>query len=358
MERHVLEVYTDYLISQQKYATATGLSALLEGSLSHDKITRLLSQEDYGSKELWSYVKPLVRSQETLDMGVLSFDDTIEEKPYTDENELVCWHFCHTHNRNVKGINLLTALVSYGEVSIPVGYELVKKNRAYCDIKTRQEKRMSCVTKNEQFRGLFKQCVENKLKFAYTLADSWFACVENMKYIHEAGRYFIFALKSNRLVALTPEAKQSAQYENISSLAFKEGESLVCYLKDYKYPVSICKKVFTNEDGSQGILYLVTNDLTLSAERMVEIYQKRWKIEVYHKSIKQNASLAKSPTRTVRTQSNHVFCSLIGYCKLEALKIKTHLNHFAIRHKLLLKANLVSMQELKSMQQSAGLIMA
>ena len=35
----ILDLYTDYLISQNKYATSTGLSSLLEGSISHDKIT-------------------------------------------------------------------------------------------------------------------------------------------------------------------------------------------------------------------------------------------------------------------------------------------------------------------------------
>jgi len=39
-------------------------------------------------------------------------------------------------------------------------------------------------------------------------------------------------------------------------------------------------------------------------------YKKRWKVEVFHKSLKSNASLAKSPTRTLRTQSNHVFMAI------------------------------------------------
>ncbi|KTD25796.1 transposase, partial [Legionella israelensis] len=80
-----------------------------------------------------------------------------------------------------------------------------------------------------------------------------------------------------------------------------------------------------------------------------EVYQKRWRIEEYHKSIKQNASLNKSPTRTVKTQSNHIFAAIIAYCKLEMMKIKTKLNHFAIKYKLILRANQIAMQELKNM---------
>ena len=38
----MLDIYTDYLICQNKYETATGLSELLEGDITHDKITRFL----------------------------------------------------------------------------------------------------------------------------------------------------------------------------------------------------------------------------------------------------------------------------------------------------------------------------
>ena len=35
MNKDLLDIYTDYLICQNKYATATGLSSLLDGLISH-----------------------------------------------------------------------------------------------------------------------------------------------------------------------------------------------------------------------------------------------------------------------------------------------------------------------------------
>ena len=64
---------------------------------------------------------------------------------------------------------------------------------------------------------------------------------------------------------------------------------------------------------------------------------------------KQNASLEKSPTKKVKTQCNHVYAAMIAYCKLEMLKFKTGLNHFAIKYKLIVRANQIAMQELKNM---------
>ena len=58
MDKKLLDIYSDYLISQNCYATATGLAELLDGQISHDKITRFLNNKAASSKELWEYVKP------------------------------------------------------------------------------------------------------------------------------------------------------------------------------------------------------------------------------------------------------------------------------------------------------------
>ncbi|MBC7920462.1 MAG: transposase, partial [Ferruginibacter sp.] len=48
---------------------------------------------------------------------------------------------------------------------------------------------------------------------------------------------------------------------------------------------------------------------------MTTIYQRRWKVEEYHKSLKQNASMGSSPTKTPDTQANHFFASMLAYIK-------------------------------------------
>ena len=47
MDNHLLELYSDYLLSSFGATTATGLSALVEGAISHDQVTRFLSAADY-----------------------------------------------------------------------------------------------------------------------------------------------------------------------------------------------------------------------------------------------------------------------------------------------------------------------
>jgi len=351
MKQDLLDLYTDYLICQNKYATATGLSDMLSHEISHDKVTRFLNGNSFTSRELWLYIKDIVRTHETETGGVLILDDTIEEKPYTDENDLVCWHHCHTKNRHIKGINILSCLVRYENITLPVGYEAVRKDVQFSDIKTKKFNRTASISKNEHFRNLVEQCHKNQVKFDHILADNWFGAKENLNYIHhDLHRFFIIGLKSNRLVALSESDKKKKVFQRVSELELKENQGLQVWLKGNSFPVMLVKKVFKNEDGTTGILYLVSNDLARDATQLYQIYQKRWEIEVYHKSIKQNASLAKSPTKRMISQANHLFASIIAFCKLEMLKFKTATNHFAIKCKLLITANQAAMKMLAELQ--------
>lgn len=347
MNREYLELYTDYLISTFGYATATGLSRMVDGQISHDQITRFLSGEEHTSKELWLQVKTTVRKVERAD-GVLIFDDTIQEKPYTDENEVICWHYDHTKGRAVRGFNLLNCLYHVDDISIPVAFEIIKKPVEYSDLKTHRRKRASLVTKNELLRGMLQVCVRNNLLFHFVLFDIWFSSKENMSYVKETlKKDFICALKANRLVALSEEDSQAKRFIQIEDLPWSEEKMFMGWLKEVPFPVRIVRQVFTNKDGSTGILYLACSDTTVKQEAILSIYQKRWSVEVFHKSLKQNATLGKAPVRRVITQNNHVFAALYATFKLECLKMKRHLSHFTLRAHLYLKAIRVAFDELQ-----------
>jgi hypothetical protein len=347
MNKEHLELYTDYLLSTFGKTTATGLSALVDGQVSHDQVTRFLADKEYTSKELWQEVKPTVRKVERED-AVLIFDDTIQEKPYTDENEVMCWHYDHSKGRAVQGFNLLNCVYHVEDISIPVAFELIRKPLEYCDLKTRKRKRASLVTKNELMRSMLDVCLKNKLEFRFVLFDIWFSSKENMCYIKETlEKDFICALKANRLVAVSAEDYQNNRFISIEDLPWQEETLFTVWLKDVPFPVLIVRQVFVNKDGSTGILYLACSDTTVKREFILTTYQKRWPIEVFHKSLKQNAALGKAPVRRITTQNNHVFAALYAFFKLECLKIKRHLNHFSLRAHLFLKATRVAFDELQ-----------
>lgn len=334
----LLDLYSDYLISAFGQTTARGLAALLKDEISHDQVQRSLADEEPTSADLWRTAKPHVRKIESAE-GVMIVDDSIAEKPYPDENDIICWHYDHSQQRTVKGINFVTCLYHDHGVSLPVGFELVRKTERYIDPKDGKEKRRSNKTKNEMYRDLLYQAVRNQIPFKYALNDIWFASAENMNFIKlTLEKEFIMPLKGNRKVAMSAEAKQEGRYQRVDTLELEPMKPVTVYLEGVIFALLLIKQVFTNEDGSTGIQYLVTNDTTLEGSRIATLYQKRWNVEPYHKSLKQNASLEKSPTQTVTTQTHYFFAALCGYIKLELFKGDTKLNHFALKSKLYLHA--------------------
>ena len=334
----MLDIYSDYLLASFSYTTATGLSRLTEGEISHDQVTRFLSSEMKTGKDLWLRVKPFQRQIQSAD-GVLIIDDSIEEKPYTDENDIICWHFDHSKDRSVKGINFVSCLYQNRGVSLPINFRLVEKTEKYIDPKTQKQKRRSRVTKNELAREMIRQVVKNQVQFAFILFDVWFASKENLQFIkQEQKREFICPLKVNRYAALSLQDKLAGRWTRVDTLLIEEHQTREIYLEGLDFPCLLTKQVFTNEDGSNGVLYLISSDTTVSSDQIKTIYQRRWNVECYHKSLKQNVSLSKSPTQTEITQTNHFFAALCGYIKLEMLKVQTRTNHFALKTKLYVNA--------------------
>ena len=121
----------------------------------------------------------------------------------------------------------------------------------------------------------FRMCFPNELS------------KDNMNCIkHDIKKDFIMALKTNRLAALSLEDKIKGRFVRIDSLEKKSNTVKQVYLKGIAFPLTLTKQVFTNNDGSIGVLYLISNDINLTYDQITTIYQKRWKVEEIHKLIR------------------------------------------------------------------------
>lgn len=354
MNKFILDTYSDFLILNDGPAAATRFSEASNNLISHDKFTRFLNGGDYGGKELWHLSKTLIRSAESNDTCYFVLDDSIEEKPYTKESEVVCWHYSHAKGRCVKGIEILTALLVYKDAVIPFSYEVIKKPIKYCDLETRKEKRMSTVSKNELARGLIQKAVDAGIQFELILADNWFCCGETLSFIENLNKKFIFGIKSNRNIYDSFDDRENNIKTKLSQVDLEEGDIIPVCLNVLEFQVRIMKKVFTNENGTQGTLYLVTNEASLNANDIYSTYQERWKIEVYHKSLKNNVSLAKSPTKVKRSQLNHIFASLYAFVLLESIKLKNKKNHFQMKREIHIYSLKMASEKLKELRNEAA----
>ena len=153
-------------------------------------------------------------------------------------------------------------------------------------------------------------------------------------------------------MALGGPGEQDARSTAVSGLDLEPDRLYEAHLEGVPFALRLLRQVFTNGDGSRGERYLVTSDATLTSEGLSATYQRRWRVEEYHKSLKQNAQLARSPTRRERTQTNHLFCSLLAFVKLERLKLTTSRNHFALKAKLYTQALRSAFDELQQLKRT------
>ena len=237
------------------------------------------------------------------DDGVLIF---FQEKPYTDENDLICWHYDHSQNRTVKGINLLNCVYHASDVSLPVTYELQTGPLYRCEDPSRQAQ--------EPGHDLAGHVV------CLQASDKISLCIG--------------VLCKGKLAVYSQQLSTSLSQYNRTVLSYEDKRDRFARIdaqnltedfmdKRIRFSCLLIRQVFTNKDESTGEMFLACSDLTCDGETIETIYQKRWKVETFHKTLKY-AALSKSPTRRVRTQSNHCFMAIYA-AALEGLRVKHQL---------------------------------
>ena len=147
----------------------------------------------------------------------------------------------------------------------------------------RNQTHFSCLTFAHICANPLHQAVRNRIVFRYVLNDVWFASAENMRFIKlTVEKEFVMPLKSNRKIALSVADKKQGRYVQLGTLDLKPHTVREIYLEGVEFPLLLVKQVFVNEDGSTGVLYLVTSDTSLTWNDITTIYRKRWNVEPYH----------------------------------------------------------------------------
>lgn len=366
----LMDLYSDYLLSSPAIVSALVLVKVLNDTYSHDSITRMLAQPELGQQQFWKQVKKVVRQVES-DSGVLSVDDSIEEKPHSSENALISWHYDHSQGRNVKGINIVTFtyvrdLEASPRLKLPLAWELVNKDKVVEKTENKDGKfitrqiRQASVSKMQLVKDRLSILIQqNQVKCKYIVFDTWYSSADLMKHIVlTLKKHFVCALKDNRLISFhTSEAsqklngEQSATWVRVAQADLEQGKVYQVRVKEIPFTLHLVKKVYHNLDGSTGVQYLLSSDTTQQAQEIDQTYQKRWSSEELHRSLKQNTALENSPAKMPCSQANHIFASMLAQVKLEMLKIATKTNHYALKKQILiesLKSAWKYVQELKN----------
>lgn len=297
-----LNLYCNFLLASTNNFTSTYLAAVSE-QIKHDSVTRWLANTKLTPRILWEKVEPLVNKES----GLLIIDDSLLSKSYSQKIKPVGRYYSGNLHRVTRGIPLVTLLWTGGEEYLPVDYRIANKKE-------------DGLTKQQHFREMLLLAIHRGIKSKTVVFDGWYAGAENLKFIQKQGLIWVTWLRSNRIV----DHGQHLEEKQIP----KEG--LVVHLKMVGFI-----KVFKRISKINGeVEYLATNDLELNLTDLETVTAQRWKIEQYHRGLKQTTGIEKCQARTPRSQRTHIFCSLLSFVALEVNRVKTGVSWYAQKRSL------------------------
>lgn len=312
--------YCQYLLSSPINYTVTNLADHLDG-ISHDRINRYLRSEKLSPRLLWDNLKALVQTSED---AYLLFDDTVLDKQYSSAIELTRRQYSGNEHRVIRGIGLISCVY----VNAQTGQFWVIDYRLY-------DPEGDGHSKLEHVAEMLKGVVHSKqLPFSTVLMDSWYAAQKLLAQIDALGKIYYCPLKCNRRVDASGDTKP---YQRIDELVWSSEELTHGKLiKVRGFPRDKKVKLFRVTVSTNRTDFVVTNDLTQdSTDVTQEVCGVRWKIEEFHRELKQLTGVEACQCRKARIQRNHIACALLVWSRLKAMAYQTGRTVYQIKHGLL-----------------------
>ncbi len=190
-------------------------------------------------------------------------------------------------------------------------------------------------TKLDHVREMLVTAVASKaLSFNRVLMDSWYATKDLMLLIDSLGKIFYCPIKANRQV---DDSGGVLRYRRVDSLEWREfenehGKSI----KIKEFPKDCKVKLFRVEVSSSRTDWVVTNDLAQDSTRGTQnVCALRWKIEQFHRELKQLTGIEKCQARKSRVQRNHIACAVLVWIRLTAIARKIGTNVYRLKEEML-----------------------
>lgn len=166
--------------------------------------------------------------------------------------------------------------------------------------------------------GMVRRVIKRKIRFDYVLADSWFACVEVVRFItsRHVGCHYLGMIKmgktkyaykggeytANQLVALLGKPKKGRCFSRRLSCNY--------ITVDVGFAGRSVRLFFCKQGKWSG---LITTNRKLDFLEAYRIYSMRWSLEVVFKESKQNLGLSKYQMRNFSSQVAMIAITAMQY---------------------------------------------
>jgi DDE superfamily endonuclease len=311
---------------------------------SHDAINKYMVSDNVRPSEVWKRVKDNI---EFTPDGAIIFDDTVINKEYAKHIEAAQVQYSGNVHGLVNGVGVVNCVY----VNTKTDESWIIDWRIFNPKKDKKTKLQHAV---EMFDNAIN-C--KKLPFSTVLMDTWYATKELMLHFSASGKVFYCPLRSNRKVD-DSDGKVTGKkaYKSVDSLTWSDKEAEYGKIvKVHEFPGDTKLKLF-RVVATDRTEWIVTNDLTddevappsedKPTKDVTDPTQKtasdarkacalRWKIEQYHREVKQTLGFEKCQCRKLAAQKTHIGCVVLVWHFLTKIAKDTGKTIYAVKNKLL-----------------------
>ncbi len=312
------------LVMNKKISTFSNQS---DDSLKKDVYYRLLSNSNYNWRKLLSLstlkiLKLLHKVQDKKAVRVLIIDDTVEGKVGKDIEGSSDYLWSNKEKRTIRGINVVSLNYSDGFSNLMLDFEIATNKYARVALENFTNivdyRSNAHIRRLETLKGksqiaiaMVKRAVNSGIYADYLLVDSWYSKPSFIKEMNELGLKVITRVANNNKIwnflgdrkTLTGIYDKYKKLKDIKSgtygkkVKYKYFSVVVEHKKAGKIKIVFLKT-------SDKLIPIVSTDLDISDETIIETYRRRWDIEQGYKELREHFGFS--------TEENRIYEALIA----------------------------------------------
>lgn len=335
--------YAQMLLNGVDNFTATYFSDVI-GTVSHDTIGRSIADIK---------LSPAVLREKALELiipsanGYLALDDSVMDKGSSSEIEIASAQYSGQKHGITTGIGVITLVYINPELN----KYWIMDYRIY-DKATDGKKKTDHALGMIEYWQLIHELHPERAPFTTVLIDAGYTCKKIMQYVVRKDKIFYGVMPKSRKVSYPDPAGEIDHRTHKTNIIYKQVGDFEWDATTYEgerlrtYGITVCIEDLPNDKplrlfritAKHRTEYIVTNDVRVeTAEAAKKVGGFRWKIEQFHREVKQLTGVAKSQARSGRKQRNHICIAFVVWHQLNELAKQMKTTLYEVKHRPLLE---------------------
>jgi SRSO17 transposase len=325
---------TGLMISPNK--TISAMNDLFYGHNDQSALNNFITDSTWSDEELDEARYRVIleglkrRKKDCEGDGIFLMDDTLSHKT-GKHMEYAGKFFDRAEGNYTHAHDVLTTHLVKGRLSIPLDFRVYIKEEEFKK-KYEEEKEPEEIfeDKNQMAREMLKKADSKGIPFLYVVGDSWFFCRETAELASSLGKIWVFQSKSDRVVLMPqgwvslsewaktiPREKfkpMKVRYkDNDQTYWCHEASPRMRSLGGERVRVAVS---YDNPECEGEPKFYCSNKPDMKADKMLNVYAKRWKIDSFYRDAKQNLGMEEYEMRKIEGVRRHLAMVLIAHTLL------------------------------------------